>query len=158
MRAVSLFVVFFAIWLLWSGLYKPLIIALGAISCLLCIWIAYRMRRDDSEPFHVRPALRAVAYFPWLLKEIAVSNWNVIRIVLSPSLPIDPVVVRVKARQHSALGRVVFGNSITLTPGTLTVDVDDDRLTVHALTHAGAEALLEGEMNARVAQLEGPQP
>jgi multicomponent Na+:H+ antiporter subunit E len=157
MRGAGLFVILFAIWLLWSGLYMPLIIGLGALSCLICVWITVRMRAEDAEPFHLRPALRAVAYFPWLIKEIAAANWNVVRIVLTPGLPIDPVVVRVKASQHSGLGRVVYGNSITLTPGTLTVDVDGDQLTVHALTRAGARALQGGEMNARVARLERPR-
>ena len=156
MRAAGLFVTLFVTWLLWSGLYKPLIIALGAVSCLLCVWIAFRMHRDEVEPLRLRPALRTVGYFPWLLKEIAVSNWNVIRIVLSPRLPIDPVVLNVTALQQSALGRVVYANSITLTPGTLTVDVDGSLLTVHALTSEGASALREGEMNERVARLEGP--
>jgi multicomponent Na+:H+ antiporter subunit E len=113
------------------------------------------MRAPDAQRFHLAPVLRAAGYFPWLLKEIAAANWTVIRIVLSPRLNVDPVVLTVKASQHSDLGRVVYGNSITLTPGTLTVDVDGDQLTVHALTRAGAEQLEAGEMDLRVSRLEG---
>jgi multicomponent Na+:H+ antiporter subunit E len=157
MRAAGLFLVLFAIWLLWSGLYTPLIIGLGVVSCLVCVWITYRMRALDAPRFQLTTVLRAAGYFPWLLKEIAAANWTVIRIVLSPRLDVDPVVLTLKASQRTDLGRVVYGNSITLTPGTLTMDEDGDQLTVHALTRDGAEQLEGGEMDMRVTRLEGPR-
>lgn len=155
MKTAGLFVLLFALWLGWSGLYKPLVIALGAVSSVLCVWIALRMHESAASRFSVTLVLRSLAYLPWLAKEIMISNWQVIRIVLSPRLPIRPVVLRVRGSQHTDLGRVIYGNSITLTPGTLTMDVDGDLLTVHALTHEGAEALEGGAMNTRVAALEG---
>lgn len=150
-----MFLLLFGIWLVWSGLYKPLVIGLGVISCLLSVWVTQRMH-VVSEPFVLAPLLRTAGYIPWLLKEIAAANWTVIRIVLSPRLRVRPVVATVRGAQQSALGRVVYGNSITLTPGTLTMDVDGDRFKVHALTAEGARQLRGGEMNRRVARLEGP--
>lgn len=155
MRALVLFAVLFALWLGWSGLYKPLLIGLGVLSCLICVWIASRMRSAGTQSLRPGTLLRAFTYMPWLFKEIARANWQVIRIVLSPSLPVHPVMVKVRCRQRTDLGRVVYGNSITLTPGTLTVDVHDDQLTVHALTREGAAQLETGEMDVRVARLEG---
>jgi multicomponent Na+:H+ antiporter subunit E len=150
-----LFVLLLAIWLLWSGLYKPLVIGLGVVSCLLCVIVAYRMQAMSGARFEGWVAVRAVGYFPWLLKEITTANLTVIRIVLSPSLPITPTVVKVTGTPRTDLGRVVYGNSITLTPGTLTMDVDGDAFTVHALTRRGAEEVAGGEMNDRVTRLEG---
>ncbi|MEQ8859754.1 MAG: Na+/H+ antiporter subunit E [Pseudomonadales bacterium] len=154
MKWAALFAVLLGLWLLWSGLYKPLIISFGVMSCLACVWITLRMHPVD-EPAQSRVSLtRLVAYQPWLLKEIALANWDVIRIVMTPGLNIHPVLLTLTGSQRSHLGRVIYGNSITLTPGTLTMDIDGDRLTVHALTREGAGQLESGQMNARVARLE----
>lgn len=155
MKWVGLFLLLLGIWLVWSGLYKPLVIGLGVVSCLLCVWLTRRMHSVDTEPLHLGSLLRLPGYLPWLVKEIAAANWSVIRLVLSPRLAVRPVMTSVTASQRSELGRVVYGNSITLTPGTLTVDVDGRSFTVHALTADGAEHLRGGEMDARVTRLEG---
>jgi len=83
-----------------------------------------------------------------------VANLQVIRVVLSPRIELDPVLLRVRASQRSSLARVLYGTSITLTPGTLTLDVDDDEVLVHALDRAGAESLRGGAMDGRVTALE----
>jgi multicomponent Na+:H+ antiporter subunit E len=153
-RGVGLFLLLFAVWLAWSGLYQPLVIGLGVASCLLCVWIIHRMHDVGAEPLHPVSVVRGLGYLPWLLKEIAVSNWQVVRIVLSPGLPIQPVVLTLAGSQRTDLGRVIYGNSITLTPGTLTIDVYGPQLTVHALTREGAAQLESGEMDARVTRLE----
>ena len=67
---------------------------------------------------------------------------------------IDPVMIRLKAGQVTEMGQVIYGNSITLTPGTITVDIDDGELLVHALTQSGADGLAEGEMDRRITALE----
>lgn len=157
MRWLGLFVLLVAIWLAWSGLYKPLVIGLGVASSALCVWVTLRMDPVAGESFDGRPLWRIAGYLPWLVKEIAVANLNVIRLVLSPRPEIDPVLITLTASQRTALGRVVYGNSITLTPGTLSVDMDGSELTVHALTRSGAEQLRTGEMDARVTRLEGPR-
>lgn len=99
--------------------------------------------------------LRAAAgYLPWLLWQVAASNWRVFRIVWSPSLPIAPRVVEVPVTLATPTGRAVFANSITLTPGTVTVDAPPDRFWVHALTEADAAGVSDGVMHDRVAALE----
>ena len=88
------------------------------------------------------------------LKEIVLSNLAVARVILDPKLPIHPRILRVPAGQRSDLGQVIYANSITLTPGTVTLDVRDGHMLVHALTTESAKGLLTGEMDRRVAQLE----
>jgi multicomponent Na+:H+ antiporter subunit E len=130
-------------------------LALGAGSVALCVWLAQRMGVFDEEVhpahFQLLPLLR---YWVWLLGQIVLSALDVARRVLDPSLPIDPVVVTLPVAQSTEMGRTTYANSITLTPGTVCLDVDEDTLRVHALTGEGASALREGEMNRRVAALE----
>lgn len=140
-------------WLLWSGLYKPHIIALGAISCGLCTYLATRMGFFRRNPI-LALLPRLPFYWLWLLKEIVKSSFEVARVVLSPKLDCSPTVINIEAAPKTEMGQVILGNSITLTPGTVTLDIHKGRLVVHALTRAGAEALKEGEMNCRVAALE----
>ena len=143
-----------AFWLLMSGIYTPLLIALGIASILLVLYIAHRMDLYDHEtfPFHLKG--RVFGYWGWLAKEIFKANIDVAKIVLAPKMPISPRVVRVKATQKSDLGLVIFANSITLTPGTVTIDIEGDEMIVHALSQDLADGVLNGDMDGRVTALE----
>ncbi|MGF1610190.1 MAG: Na+/H+ antiporter subunit E [Kiloniellales bacterium] len=154
-HAVSLSLMLFVLWLLLSGHYEPLITGLGVASCLFVAWIAHRMDVVDHEGHPIHLTWRAAIYWPWLFWEIVKSNIAVARIILDPRLPIRPQVVRVKASQADDLGYTIYGNSITLTPGTVTIDVVDDHIEVHALADAFAEGLRSGEMDRRVTDMEG---
>jgi len=154
MRALGLLLTFMLLWLFLSGLMKPMVLGLGLVSCLLCVWLASRMHRtEESEQPALRP-LRLIAYLPWLFKEVLLANLQVMRIVLRPRMALDPVLFQLQASQRSSLCRVIYGNSITLTPGTLTLDVDGKTMLVHALERAGVEGLRSGEMDRRVSSLE----
>ena len=155
MRLVSLILILSAVWLLLSGHYDSLFFGLGAVSVALATWVAYRMKVVDHEGHPVQIALRVFVYFPWLFKEIIKSNFDVARRVLSPSLPIDPRVFTVQASQITAVGRTIYANSITLTPGTVTIDVRGNTLEVHALTKASADGVKSGVMDAHVTRFEG---
>jgi len=141
-------------WLLWSGHTEPLILAFGLGSCLLVTWLSARMDRLDRSRGPYLLGLRWIPYLPWLLWEILKSNLHVARVILDPRLPIQPSLIRVESTQRSDLGRVVFANSITLTPGTLTLDLRDGVILVHALTADTAEGLQSGDMDRRVTALE----
>lgn len=140
-------------WVLWSGMFKPLLLGLGAFSCLLAGYIAVRMGYFDTRVFALRFNFRLLGFWAWLLKEIAKSSLEVARIVLSRDLQLSTRVVEIDASRLSPVDQAVLGNSITLTPGTLTLDASDGRLLVHALTDDGASALEEGEMLRRVAAI-----
>lgn len=155
LHILSLGALLAAVWLLLSGMLSPLFLLLGAASIGIVLWLAARMDVADQEGVPVSLGLRTFAYWPWLIKEIALSNLDVTRRILSPRLPVSPVEFRVTARQATPLGRTIFANSITLTPGTVSMTINGDSILVHALTEEGRDALLAGEMNRRACWFEG---
>ncbi len=155
-RTVSLGVVLFGFWLLLSGhFHDPLLLGLGAASCVLVLIIAHRMDVIDHESHPHHLGWRVIVYFPWLVWEITKANIAVAKIILDPKLPISPVLFWLRGSQKTEVGRVVYANSITLTPGTVTVDMVGDRLEIHALTREAAEDLMSGAMDRRVTRVEG---
>lgn len=155
MRTISLTVFLFAFWLALSGHYTPVLIAAGLASAVLCAFAARRMHAldDESHPLHLLPGV--FTYYPWLLWEIVKSAWAVTRIILHPALPISPTMTVVKATQRGGAAIATYANSITLTPGTLTVGVQGNDLVIHALTRDGALDLEAGHMDRRVTRFEG---
>lgn len=155
MRAAALVFTLFAFWLVLSGMYTAFLVLSGLGASLAVAAFAWRMRIADPEghPVHLLPG--AIAYLPWLLQEIFRSGWQVSRIILDPRLPISPTLTRFAPSQKSTLGLVTHANSITLTPGTVTVEAEHDYFVVHALTREGAERLANSEMDRRVTRFEG---
>ena len=150
---VVLAVVLAASWLLWSGFFKPLLLGLGVFSCLLVLLISYRMHLFDTEAISLRFTVRLVRYWLWLGLEIVRSSLQVTRAVLSPKLPISPTVTEFDSNCKHPLDLAILGNSITLTPGTLTVRIEGRHFLVHALTEEGASDVASGEMDRRVSEL-----
>ena len=156
-HSVSLALVLFGLWLLLSGFFEPLLITLGAISAVVVVLLAHRMDVIDHEGHPIHLTWRALLFWPWLAGEIVKANLDVARRVLDPKLPISPTLVRVKASQKTDLGQVIYANSITLTPGTVSVDLQDGHILVHALSRDGAQELAGDEMDRRVSSLEEHQ-
>jgi len=158
-HAVALFAILMALWLLNSGHYTPMIIGMGIGSCLLVVLLAVRMGVVDAEgvPIHLLP--RTVLYVPWLVKEVFKSNVDVTKRILAPGrFPLSPKIFDAPTSQESDLGRVLYANSITLTPGTVSILVRGDRIKVHAIAEEVADAVLDGEMDRRVTRFEGISP
>lgn len=154
LHAFSLGVGLAVLWWLLSGYTLPLILALGAGSIVGVVLIARRMDVIDHEAVPLQSLTRWIAYLPWLLKEIVLANWDVVKAILAPKGRVNPTVVRIKATQKTELGFVIYANSITLTPGTVTLDVEDGVMTVHALTTGGVDGLKTGEMDRRCTAVE----
>lgn len=154
-RGLSLAVCLGLFWLALSGHFTPLLLAVGAASVLASVLMARRARIVDAEGHPIEMIPRAITYYPWLAGEILKSAWSVTKIILSPSLPVTPTMTVVKAGQKSKVGAAVYANSITLTPGTITVGVHGGEFTVHALVREGALELESGGMDRRVTQFEG---
>lgn len=150
---VLLAILLAAAWLLWSGLFKPLLLALGAVSCVLVLIIAQRMHLFDRDVFALRFMSRLLRFWAWLGREVVRSSLEVTRVVLSPRSPISPTVAEFDSHCEHPVDRAILGNSITLTPGTLTLSIDGQHFTVHALTEAGAQDIVAGEMDRRVSEL-----
>ena len=160
---VVLGIVLVFIWLAWSGIYTDdegnpayLILSFGVVSVALTVWVSHGLGVVDDEGQPIAWGLAPIAYLAWLIKEIVVANIDVIKRIISPSLPISPTWVKVPATQQSRLGRAVFANSITLTPGTVSVDVGEEYIWVHAISKEGAESLVDGGgvMGQKVSRLE----
>jgi multicomponent Na+:H+ antiporter subunit E len=148
----------FILWLLLSGfLDNSLLLGFGVFSCALVAFIAWRMDRVDPEeyPLHLHISPQFLMYWPWLLWQIVLSNIDVAKRIIDPKLPISPTMISVRPTQRTDLGRVIYANSITLTPGTVTTYLAGDTIDVHALTQEAAEEVLAGEMDRRVTKLEG---
>lgn len=138
-----------------SGIFEPLILILGVLSCAAVVVIAMRMDVIDHEAVPVHLTFKVLLYWPWLLWEIVKANIDVTKRVLGLA-EISPTMIRIKATQKTDLGIVIFANSITLTPGTISIDVDEDGyILVHALSRDGTEGLEGGDMDRRVTELEG---
>ena len=153
LRVLVLGLLLAAAWLLWSGLYKPLLLGLGAFSCALTLYLVHRMGSFDTEAFVFRYNLRLLGFWAWLSREIVKSSLEVAHVVLQRTMTLKPEVVTLDASELDPVDQALLGNSLTLTPGTLTLDVHEGRLLVHALTPDGAAALKEGEMQRRVTAL-----
>ncbi len=151
----SLGVVLMGTWLLWSGHFEPLLISLGVLSVALVVALTHRMDVIDHEGAPVDVSFRLFSYLPWLAWQVIIANLQVVRVILSPSLPINPRMIDVRATQKRELGHVIYANSITMTPGTVSVEVGGNTISVHALTDEAAEGLETGEMDRRVTRLEG---
>lgn len=155
-HSIALFFLLMSVWLLNSGHYTVLITSFGVASCLLVVWLSRRMGIVDDEgvPIHLLP--RLPRYLPWIAKEVVKSNLDVSRRVLSLGRPnVSPRLFDAPTTQQSDLGRVLYANSITLTPGTVSIRVHGTKITVHAIADEVADDLLEGEMDRRVTRLEG---
>jgi multicomponent Na+:H+ antiporter subunit E len=145
----------FAFWLVLSGMYTAFLVASGAGAAIAIAAFARRMEVVDREGYPLRFLVAIVTYWPWLAKEILVCGWRVARIVADPRLPVSPVLVRFRPSQESVVGLVTHANSITLTPGTLTVEAEPGEFLVHALTREGGAELEGSDMDRRVRRLEG---
>jgi multicomponent Na+:H+ antiporter subunit E len=158
-RVLSLAAALFLFWLALSGHYTPFLIVAGIVSSLAIAAFGLRMGYADQEGHPVDFLLRGLLYWPWLLVEIAKSAWAVARIIVNPKLPISPRLIRARTSQRTAVGIATYADSITLTPGTITVAVDprDHEFLVHALTAEGAAGVAEGGMDRRVTAFEGGQ-
>lgn len=143
--------VMFLFWLALSGQFTGLLLGSGAAAALLVAAIGRAGTRLPGPGFLVR----LTAYLPWLFLQIVLSSLDVAYRVLHPSRPIDPGVIRIKNPCRTPLGTALLANSITLTPGTVTLDAGPDELVVHSVSEEAADSLRSGEMQRRVLAVEG---
>lgn len=154
--AFRLLVTLSVLWLVMSGLFKPQLLILGAVSVALVVGLSVYMRvlQHRGEPLYFR-FLHILTYWAWLLRQIFLSNVDVTRRVLSRNMDIHPTLRRVTATPDTEIGRVIYANSITLTPGTTAINftVDGD-IVVHALHKDSLHELEDGEMAAHIRDVE----
>ena len=143
------------LWLLLSGHYTVLLLSLGLFSIILVTVICLRMNIITYEqPEILSQIVKYIPYTFWLVMEILKSNIDVMKRIVNPKLPISPRWVTIRTTQKSDFAKVIFANSITLTPGTISMDVDGNNIDVHALSESGADGLATGQMDKKVTRAE----
>ena len=160
MRLVGISVTLFIYWLALSGHYETWLVVSGAVLSVLVVAFCLFKGITDEEGFPIEKLPRALLYWPWLGWRMVLSALNVTRLILHPRLPISPTMVKVAALQKSAVGLTTYANSITLTPGTIAVEVSErgKAIWVHAITRENAAGFADDEMNRRVAWMDGVEP
>jgi len=147
-RTAALFVV----WMLVSASLDTAHLVAGLAAALGVAWVNRGSRSPGARPF---PVLGVIAYLPWLLVRIMSSGIQLSRIILDPRLPIAPAFIRHRTELSDEAAIVLLGSSITLTPGTVTVDVIDDELIVHAIDGSAADDLTSGKFEAKLSAIFG---
>jgi len=140
-----------ALWITLSGYFKPMLLILGVISILFVVAMSARMKITDDEtaPYIFIP--QTLAYFVWLFSEIVKANVQVIQTVLKPELEVTPTLTKIPLTQTADISKVMFANSITLTPGTVSVSIEQDHILVHALLDDMSDAADFTEMGEKAA-------
>lgn len=147
MRTIIFTIVLFTFWILLSGYFSTLLLSLGAGSVLLVLYLARRMDVIDHESYPVHLSTKLPTFLVYLWIEVVKSNFDVVKRIIKPGkLAISPRLVEVPLPQKTDLGKVMYANSITLTPGTVSVELDDKKIVVHALSQEGADDLLSGDL------------
>lgn len=141
-------------WLVWSGHLTAFLISTGIGACLFVVCLARWMDILDEEGMPTALLLRSITYLPWLILQVVLSGAKVSLAIIDPRRKITPRVIRLPITQRTEIGAVVYANSITLTPGTLSIRMEDDHLLVHALFPEDAKTLQDGTMANRIAALE----
>ncbi len=150
---VILFCTLMIMWLILSGYFTGLLLTFGVLSCLFVVYIAQRMRLYAKDKLSVKLLLQLPSYGIWLVWQIILSNIAVAKTILRNE-PIKPVMAELPALQKTILGQVIYANSITLTPGTVSIVLKNNVILVHALYQSGIDDLVAGEMSRRVLQVD----
>jgi multicomponent Na+:H+ antiporter subunit E len=154
LNVIATFLILFGFWVLLSGKYDFFHLTLGVICSLLVALLTHDLLFANARVGDARVIFqRFIAYIPWLLYQIVSSNIHVALVALSKKKPIDPRIIRFKTKLESDISWVTLANSITLTPGTITMDIKDGEFFVHALDKKVADDLHAGEMEDRVAHV-----
>jgi len=155
MYIVKWSVVLAIFWLLLSGFIEPLLLSFGALSVVAVLFILKRMDKVENEPRQISTSLRLIRYMPWLIGQIFSSGFHVTKLIWGSPGKVSPAIAKINAKDVPVSSRVLYANSITLTPGTLSVDLEEGEVTVHALHKSSIDELKEGEMEKKIAGIWG---
>ena len=153
MKFFSFAILLFLFWISLSGHMEPLLLGLGVASVALTVFLSHRMNVIDHESYPLHLSLKFPGFFLYLFREIVKANIDVVTRILSwRKAPISPQMIDIPQSQNSDLGAVIYANSITLTPGTVTIKLSENNLTVHALSKEAASELARGAMSKEISK------
>ncbi len=156
MKYIITFLILFLNWVIWSGMFDAFHLSLGVISCGLVTFISHDLfiKSDRFTTRHVLEFFRFIKFIPWLMYQIILSNIHVAYLVLHPKMPIEPSMVTFETKLKKDISLVAFANSITLTPGTITVDIQEGKyFIVHCISRKVLEDLFTGDMERKIAAI-----
>ena len=142
-------------WLLLSGFIQPLLLSFGVISVAIVLLVIKRMDVIDEQPRTIGSPLAALIYIPWLIYQIFLSSIQVTRLIWTGKTEVSPSIAKLPVSSVPENKKVLYANSITLTPGTLSVDLDEEEVTVHALESSSIDELKQGGMSDKIAKTWG---
>ncbi|NBC66154.1 MAG: hypothetical protein GVY07_10945 [Bacteroidetes bacterium] len=145
-------------WIAMSGFLDAIHLTFGVLSVGGVLMLNYQLKKhrfytDDMDNLDELRLFRAAYYFFWLIYQIIIAGFHVLGIILRPSMPIEPSIIKFRVDLPSSHAKMILGNSITLTPGTLTIEIEGDLFIVHSLDDASFESLKNDEMPRQVLQL-----
>jgi multicomponent Na+:H+ antiporter subunit E len=144
----------FLFWLVLTGSVRPLDLALGALfSAMVGAWAARFLWAGDPPHLTIRTAGALIGYVVHLLKSVVVAAVHVAEVVVDPRMPVDPLVIEYRTALSTDTARTAFANSVTMTPGTLTVEIEGETLLIHCLAERFADEITSGELERRVARV-----
>lgn len=158
------FAALYGFWIILSGRFEAKYLAIGVGCALLVTYLTQDLNQPEGagQRARVEPVslvfvgvARFVLYFFWLLWSVLQSNFQVAYLVLHPKMPIQPGLLRLRTKLRNRTGHIMLANSITLTPGTITVDFDDGNYSVHALVPSAAQSLLDAKMQSKLERIFG---
>lgn len=153
MKSFSFAVLLFLFWIFLSGHLEPLLLGLGMASVALTVFLSRRMNVIDHESYPLHLSSKFPGFFVYIFREIVKANIDVVTRILSwRKAPISPQMIEIPQSQETDLGAVIYANSITLTPGTVTIKLSKDNLTVHALSKEAASELATGAMSEEISK------
>lgn len=159
MRGLPLLVMLLLFWASLSGAFSNwFLVGSGLVTAGLVTLVVHRWSNLAIGDWTPTRMLGLIRYMPWLSWQVLLANLRVLRVIWTPKLPIDPRLVEVPCTLETGTARALYANSITLTPGTVTVSLQADQLLVHALTPHDAEGVQDGSMHARIKRLEPSAP
>ena len=151
MKSYGFVVLLFLFWIFLSGHLEPLLLGLGVASVALTVFLSHRMNVIDHESYPLHLSLNFPGFFLYIFREVVKANIDVVTRILSwREAPISPQMIEIPQSQETDLGAVIYANSITLTPGTVTIKLSKDNLTVHALSKEAARELSTGAMSEEI--------
>lgn len=142
-----------AFWLLLSGYLKPLLLAFGLLSVVLVVFLLQRMDNHDGQPQKISLGFSFFRYLIWLTRQIILSSFAVTKLVWGNTNKLSPAIAKLPVANTPKDIRVLYANSITLTPGTLSIDIDDKHITVYALEEESLASLYKGDMANKVSSV-----
>lgn len=158
MYRLSIFLLLCGIWIVFSGQFDAFHLTLGVLSSAFITAISSSfLFVDRSKGFGVRfqEVIRLPGYLLWMLYQIFLSNIHILKLALTPGdLPqVEPSLVRIKTNLKTDFGKWMLANSITLTPGTITISIEGDELLIHSISKISTSAVLDNTMERKIARI-----